>query len=116
MGWSKKNLVSNKDMTDTYECSDCGYTANYRLGEIRVSCPECMKEKPLGWWSVVAEGSPCICGVKGKKVPKQGHILSEFWELQRGDDESLYYCPEGCLDGESLQDVVRRLRQELKRR
>ena len=86
MSWNKKNLVSNKDLSDTWECTECGFTANYKLGQRPVECPECLKKKPMGWWTRSA--SDCsICGAKGKLVPKEGHALSEFWQLQRDDKE-----------------------------
>lgn len=113
MAWNKKNLASNKDMTDTWGCDICGFQNNYHIGQRPIECPKCDKKRPAGWWSR-RKGSECICGTKGKLVPKEGHPNSEYWRLQREDEELLYYCPAGCLDGENCQDIIKRLRKELK--
>lgn len=113
MAWQKKSIVSNKDLTDTWECTECGFKANYKMDSIPVRCPQCMKKKVFGWWSIKEQVNHCdICGGLAKIVPKEGHLLSGFWELER-NNEKLYYCPHGCLDGESSKDVIQRLRKEI---
>jgi len=114
VGWHKVNAVTNKDMTDTWKCDECGFKRNYRLGEGRGGCPQCMKKKPAGWWSQEMMSYCGICEEKGKLVPKTGHILSEYWKLKRHKDEKLYYCSYGCLDSESVKEVIKRLRKEIK--
>ena len=113
MGWHKINLVTNKDMTDTWGCDECGFKRNYRLGEGRSGCPQCMKKKSAGWWTQDV-GYCGICGERGKLVPKTGHVLSEYWKLKRHKNEKLYYCPYGCLDGDSAKYVIKKLRKEIK--
>ena len=113
MAWHKQNMVSNKDLTDTWECTGCGFVARYRIGGRPPSCPECMKKKPFGWWSISEKNNCGICLGKAKLVPKEGHELSEFWSLER-NGEKLYYCPHGCLDGESTQDIIRKLRKKVR--
>jgi len=113
MAWHKVNLVTNKDMTDTWGCDECGFKRNYRMGTRPSECPKCKKKKLMGWWSVDNHGCG-ICGEKAKVVPKTGHVLSEYWNFKRHKNEKLYYCISGCLDGESAKDVIKRLRKEIK--
>ena len=115
MAWHKKNIVSNEDGTDTWICTECGFKEDYRIGYRSLTCPQCMKKKILGWWSIKEPvlNRCSICGCKAKIVPKEGHELSEFWNLER-NNEKLYYCPDGCLDGENSKDVIRRLRKDIK--
>jgi hypothetical protein len=91
--WGKVNLVSHKDGTDTYKCSECGFSRKYRLNRPG-DCPECTKRElanlSLSWWSLGTD-SICSCGRKAIIVPRESHPLSSYWRYER-PGENLFYC------------------------
>ncbi len=59
------------------------------------------KGKTLGWWSFSETPSACPkCGEAGVHVPKEGHELSEYWDLQTecGPEDWLVCCPGDCKE------------------
>jgi len=60
-----------------------------------------MKEKINGWWVNNKDkplGTCDLCGAKIIIVPKEGHLNSEFWRLQKTEKEALVCCSKGCLE------------------
>jgi len=92
--WTKKNLVSHKDGSDTYKCSECQFESRYSMGRRPEDCPKCSKKdlvgKPLGWWSSTNQ-SVCECGQPAILVPRDGHPLSSMWKYERPGDK-LWCC------------------------
>lgn len=104
MSWSKVNLVTQKDskgMYDLYRCSKCGHQKKYYSFVIDGWCPKChQKEKEneiYGCWSHINRTSYCLhCGDQLIVCPKEGHLNSGYWRLQRYEDEQLLVCPNNC--------------------
>ena len=61
-----------------------------------------------GCWSGLHFKTKCrVCGAIMKRVPKEGHYNSRYWELQRHDREQLICCPNGCSEKEAVKKVRR---------
>jgi hypothetical protein len=92
--WGKVNLISHKDGTDTYQCSECGFTKKYLLNRPQ-DCPKCtereLKNLPFSWWSSGTISVCSICNREALIVPRTDHPLSNYWKYERPGDY-LFYC------------------------
>lgn len=119
MTWSKQNLVTLPGGYDVYKCDVCGYKAKYGGLNRPRGCPKCAKnvvdDKPFGWWSPLTVKHVCIkCGGEAAIVPKEGHPLSDYWNLQQIATEGLFYCVAGCTEQTTVRKIEeRRLKKTL---
>ena len=110
MTWSKVNLVTARDGSDTWECTDCGFKKKYFGLRRDLYCPKCKATPVFGCWST--KTSKCgFCESKMIVCPKEGHPNSEYWNLQQNKEENLYVCPKGCLeDGSKIFQKTERIK------
>lgn len=120
MTWEKVNLVTQRDGSDLYRCSECSYEKKYFGFNRDRYCPKCGDGKPtaiFGYWTSKEEKDrqPCnYCGSPVIECPKEGNPNSRFWELQRFDTETLVVCPRGCLeDGSYVSPTISSLQQRI---
>ena len=113
MSLRKVNMVTKKDMTDLWQCTECGkkYVSRH-LGDRPVECnskkcnpnrmplkPKVSKDTVYGCWGCQKSESICgHCNAKLIIVPRDGHPNSKFWALERDDGMVLKCCPAGCLE------------------
>jgi len=99
--WSKRNVISHSDGTDTYQCSECKFKSRYEMYHIPVDCPKCSAQEIIygGWHWTSSELSPkCIyCKADCVECPESDHPNSKYWALER-DNQILIVCPNGCYE------------------
>ena len=54
----------------------------------------------FGYWTSFEHLGKCLkCGSEMILCPREGHLNSKFWELERDDGLILVVCPNNCLEG-----------------
>jgi predicted RNA-binding Zn-ribbon protein involved in translation (DUF1610 family) len=55
-----------------------------------------------GCWGRPDYDSKCrLCGSVFIECPKEGHVNSHFWELEKPDGQVLKVCPNNCLESDA---------------
>lgn len=110
MTWEKQNLVTLKDMSDVYKCSECGYKQKYFRLERSRDCPKCRPENIYGGWYTfkdIGKAKCYHCNYKLIEVPKEGHPNSKFLNLGR-HGEVLLACPKNCGEETGIKPGVKK--------
>jgi DNA-directed RNA polymerase subunit RPC12/RpoP len=110
MTWEKKNLVTQADMSDIYQCSECGHKEKYVQLEGRaIECPKCKPEDIYGCWSHIdkVRGRCQHCNYRLIEITRD-HPNGKYLYLKRFNHEVLIACPKNCGETTGIKPGVKK--------
>ncbi len=116
MTWEKINLVTKRDGSDEYKCSECGFKKKYYSLRREGECPKCKPAMTVGGWvplGVKMKNDCPICGDDMINVPRKGHSLSQYWSLEQ-EGQKLMCCPNDCKEGSKPRKLKIKRRRKKK--